>query len=93
MIGPKVEKEGFTGVRYHAINKLDSSGGGSEWFFEERESSLTPTNMLLVRIMVGKVTDKNRLVDILRKTPIRQGQPGWNCRMGQGGPRNARGRY
>ncbi|EAW22827.1 uncharacterized protein NFIA_015200 [Aspergillus fischeri NRRL 181] len=35
--------------------------------------------MLLVRIMVGKVADGNRLVEILRNTPIRQGQPGWNC--------------
>jgi hypothetical protein len=50
-----------------------------EWFFEEREIPLAPTSMLLVRIMVGKVADGNRLVDILRKTPIRQGQPGWNC--------------
>ncbi|KAJ5780060.1 hypothetical protein N7457_005220 [Penicillium paradoxum] len=29
--------------------------------------------------MVGKVADGNRLVKILRNTPIRQGQPGWNC--------------
>ncbi|KAK1139580.1 hypothetical protein N8T08_000653 [Aspergillus melleus] len=36
---------------------------GSEWFFEERECSLAPTSMSLVRIMVGKVVDGNRLVD------------------------------
>jgi hypothetical protein len=35
--------------------------------------------MLLVRIMVGKVADGHRLVEILRGTPIRGGQPGWNC--------------
>lgn len=35
--------------------------------------------MLLVRIMIGKVEDKNRLTAILRNTPIKQGQPGWNC--------------
>ncbi|KAJ5200318.1 hypothetical protein N7491_008881 [Penicillium cf. griseofulvum] len=35
--------------------------------------------MLLVRITVGKVEDGNRLVEILRNTPIRQGQLGWNC--------------
>ena len=52
---------------------------GSEWFLEERECPLAPTSMLLVRIMVGKVVDGNRLVEILRNTPIRQGQPGWNC--------------
>lgn len=54
-------------------------GGGSEWFFEERECPLVPTSMLLVRVIVGKVADGNRLVEILRNTPIRQGRPGWNC--------------
>lgn len=54
-------------------------GGSSKWTFEERECSLAPTSMLLVRITVGKVADGNRLVEILRNTPIRQGQPGWNC--------------
>lgn len=60
------------GVRYHAKERLEL-GGGSKWLFEERECPLAPTSMLLVRIMVGKV------VEILRTTPIRQGQPGWNC--------------
>lgn len=76
-MGPKVELDNAMGVRYHAKEKFSS--GVSEWFFEERECSLTPTSMLLVRIMVGKVADGNRLVSILRSTPIRQGQPGWNC--------------
>ena len=35
--------------------------------------------MLLVRIMIGKIVDKECLLSILRNTPIRQGQPGWNC--------------
>lgn len=54
-------------------------GGGSKWSFEERECPLAPTSMLLVRIIVGKVADGKRLVKTLRNTPIRQGQPGWNC--------------
>jgi hypothetical protein len=77
-VGPKLEAADAMGVRYHAKEKLGLAGG-SEWFFEERECSLIPTSMLLVRIMVGKVADGNRLVEILRNTPIRQGQPGWNC--------------
>ena len=35
--------------------------------------------MLLVRVMVGKVVDNQRLESILRTTPIRQGEVGWNC--------------
>lgn len=66
------------GVRYHAKER-PKLGGGSEWFFEERESPLAPTSMLLVRVVIGKIENGNRLVEILRNTPIRQGQPGWNC--------------
>ena len=53
--------------------------GDSEWDFEERECPLTPTNMLLVRVVVGKIIDGNRLAEILRNTPVREDQPGWNC--------------
>ncbi|KAH3404497.1 hypothetical protein KXV40_003104 [Aspergillus fumigatus] len=53
IVGPKVEAEDGIGVRYHAKER-PKLGGGSEWFFEERECPLAPTSMLLVRIMVGK---------------------------------------
>ena len=69
-MGPKFEPEYGTGVRYHAKERMEA-GGGSQWFFEERECRLAPTNMLLIRIMVGKVADGSRLVEILRNTPIR----------------------
>ncbi|KAL2846398.1 hypothetical protein BJY01DRAFT_263348 [Aspergillus pseudoustus] len=68
IVGPKNESPGKNG-----------SGGGSEWFFKERECPLTPTSMLLVRVKVGKVGDRNRLVNILQTTPIRQEQVGRNC--------------
>ncbi|KAK7714856.1 hypothetical protein SLS57_006927 [Botryosphaeria dothidea] len=35
--------------------------------------------MLLVRVMIGKIEKKDRLLDIMRRTPIRQDRPGWNC--------------
>ncbi|RAK96309.1 uncharacterized protein BO80DRAFT_229635 [Aspergillus ibericus CBS 121593] len=78
IVGPKIETEGKRGVRYHAKEK-PKAGGGSTWLFEEFECQLTATSMLLVRVMVGKVEDGNRLVQILRTTPIRQDQVGWNC--------------
>ncbi|KAF4222482.1 hypothetical protein CNMCM6457_001372 [Aspergillus fumigatiaffinis] len=53
IVGPKVKAEDGMGVRYHAKER-PRLGGGSEWFFEERECPLAPTSMLLVRIMVGK---------------------------------------
>lgn len=78
MLGPKAEVEGGRGIRYHAKDK-PKQGGGSEWSFEELDCPLYPTNMLLVRIMIGKVKERSRLAVILRNTPIRQDQPGWNC--------------
>lgn len=59
-VGPKVEEEGGIGVRYHAKER-PKLGEGSERRFEERESPLAPTSMLLVRVMVGKVADGNQL--------------------------------
>lgn len=66
------------GFRYHTREKLKAPGV-VEWVFEERECPLLATSMLLVRVIIGKVEDGNRLVEILRSTPIRQGQAGWNC--------------
>jgi hypothetical protein len=77
IIGLKVKAEDGIGVYYHAKER-SKLGGGSEWFFEERKCPLAPTSMLLVRIIVRKVADRNHLVKILRDTPIRQGQLGWN---------------
>lgn len=65
-------------MRYHAKER-PKLGGGSEWYFEERDWSLAPTNMLLVRILVAKVVDNSQLTSILRSTPVRQGEQGWNC--------------
>lgn len=78
IVGPKVETDHSQGVRYHAKDQA-KFGGGSEWYYEERQCRLRPTTMQLVRIMVGKVTNGNRLAEILRNTPIQQDQPGWNC--------------
>lgn len=77
-MGPKIETEGKMGVRYHAKERLKAPGV-VEWEFEERESLLLATSMLLVRVIIGKVEDGSRLVEILRSIPIRQGQAGWNC--------------
>ncbi|KAL5041454.1 hypothetical protein BDW71DRAFT_201368 [Aspergillus fruticulosus] len=67
IVGPKDEAQGKSGVCYHAreIQRVD---GGSVWFFKECEC-LTPTTMLRVRVMVSKVADRNRLVQILRTIP------------------------
>jgi hypothetical protein len=77
IIGPKVEADNI-GFRYHAKEK-PSPGGGSTWEFEETECNLKATQMLLIRVLIGKVANGPRTVEILRNTPIRQGEPGWNC--------------
>lgn len=77
MVGPKIELKNGVGMRYHA--KEMATTVGSEWYFEEIQYRLAPTSMLLVRIVVGKVANGNRLIEILRNTPIRQGHPQWNC--------------
>lgn len=78
IVGPKIEDDSKTGVEYHAKERI-SAEGKIEWAFHENECPLKPANMLLVRILIGKVKDRNRLARILNQTPIRQGQAGWNC--------------
>lgn len=47
--------------------------------FEERKISILATQMLLIRVMIGKIEKTDRLEEILRQVPIKQGEPGWNC--------------
>ncbi|KAG9241590.1 hypothetical protein BJ878DRAFT_220797 [Calycina marina] len=77
IVGPKVEmdKSGamVEGTRYHAKERFQG------WVFDEQTINLQPTNALLVRVMIGKIERKDHAVDIIRKTPIKPGEPGWNC--------------
>jgi len=65
-------------MRYHAKERI-TGPETSEWFFEEIKTTLLATSMLLVRVLIAKVENKDRLISILRNTPIRQGVVGWNC--------------
>jgi hypothetical protein len=47
--------------------------------FEEKEISLNATQMLLVRICVGKIEKADPAKEILRNVPVRGGATGWNC--------------
>ncbi|KAH0839356.1 hypothetical protein J3R83DRAFT_39 [Lanmaoa asiatica] len=78
LVGPKIETGDAIGVRYDARERITQSGH-SEYFFAEAEVHLKAIQMLLVRVTIAKVKNRDRLADILRKVPIRQGTPGWNC--------------
>jgi hypothetical protein len=51
----------------------------SQWEFEEQDISMAANSMILVRVIVGKIKDLDRLVSILKSTATKGGQPGWNC--------------
>lgn len=53
--------------------------GNSEWEFEEVSTTMLPSRMIMVRILVAKIESRDRLAQLLRHIPIRQGQQGWNC--------------
>jgi hypothetical protein len=78
LVGPKTESEGDRGTRYHAKERLVAEGQMT-WIFEEVFVSLQTNNILLVRIMIGKIGKAEHLVDTLRKIPIKQSEPNWNC--------------
>jgi len=77
-VGPKDEENNDQGKRYHAKEQLGANGR-SEWRFEERDIFMALTNMLLVRILIAKVTNMDRLINIVRSIPVQQGVAGWNC--------------
>lgn len=52
---------------------------GSTWVYEHRDITMNPTAMILVRVVVGKITDMNQLVTILESVPVRGNVLGWNC--------------
>ncbi|MCJ1471963.1 hypothetical protein MMC13_000606 [Lambiella insularis] len=77
MTGLKEETEGATGIQYHTKNDIVESG--QLWVYQQCEVPLTVTNMLLVKVVVGKVKSMHRLQEILRARPIVQDDPAWNC--------------
>ena len=64
-------------MRYHAKETLGSNG--FQWEFEKRETTLQSTNMLLVRVMIGKIQNRQQLDSTLSSVPVKAGTPGWNC--------------
>lgn len=78
LIGPKGESDASRGYRMHAKD-TSFKPGGSEWVFEEIESSMQATRQILARVVIAKVADRERLFQILRSVPVIQANPAWNC--------------
>ncbi|KAJ6445290.1 hypothetical protein O9K51_00049 [Purpureocillium lavendulum] len=84
IVGPKSESApNSQGTRFHAKEALLYVGEPPTlqwtWAYEERPISLHPTQMLLVRVIVGKVRDRERLCAAFRRNPLQPDVPGWNC--------------
>ncbi|KAH6960333.1 hypothetical protein HG530_008171 [Fusarium avenaceum] len=77
LIGPK--NEGGTevpGMRYHVKNHPIQS-----WVYEEISlSNVRSTNSLLARIVIAKIEDEKRLIEIIRNTSVVTNDPNWRCR-------------
>ena len=51
------------------------------WEYEEVPlANVQSTNSLLARIVVAKIEDEPRLIQILQTTPVVQNDPTWRCR-------------
>ncbi|VTT59204.1 unnamed protein product [Fusarium fujikuroi] len=51
------------------------------WIYEEIDlPNVRNTNSLLARIIIAKVEDEKRLVEIIRSAPVIQNDPNWRCR-------------
>lgn len=79
---PKKENENphlEEGTKFHAKEFPKSAAPGFEFAYEGRPVLTMPVDMMLVRVMLAKAEDKNRLAMLLRQVPIGQReQGGWN---------------
>lgn len=78
IVGPKTENLNSRGKRFHVKN-ADFNLAPLQWKFEEVGIPLIATAMLIVRVLVGKVENMERLQDTLRLVPVLQNDPAWNC--------------
>jgi hypothetical protein len=53
------DREGVS-MRYHAKERI-TGPNASAWLFEERETTLSATSMLLVQVMIAKAEDKKSI--------------------------------
>ncbi|KAI1125835.1 hypothetical protein F5Y10DRAFT_267721 [Nemania abortiva] len=81
IVGPKIEPErGGWGIRFHVVDSnMVLSQQPPDWVYNEGTITLEPTPTLLVRVVVGKVKNIDRLQSILRQVPVRSEVPGWDC--------------
>ncbi|KAL5327334.1 hypothetical protein ACEPPN_005030 [Leptodophora sp. 'Broadleaf-Isolate-01'] len=77
LIGPKTEKGvNVPGVRFHVKNTPTNG-----WVYEEKSvGDVRSTNTLLARIIIAKVEDEKRLINLLQNLPIVNGDPNWRYR-------------
>ena len=71
------------GRRCHVKNQLTPSPNGprSLWKYEELElQNVQSTSTLLARVVIGKIVNKERLLQTLRNVPVVQNDSGWRCR-------------
>ena len=64
------------GTRYHVKNHPITG-----WVYEEVPlNNVQSTVNLLARILIAKIENEDRLVEILRSIPVVQNDPSWRCR-------------
>ena len=74
VIGPKNAE--ISGMRHRFKNHPVHN-----WVYEEIPlANVRSTNNLLARIVIAKIQDETRLVEIIRNTPVIHNDPDWRCR-------------
>jgi hypothetical protein len=65
-------------MRYHVAQKL-LPGNRLIWYYQKRSITLLATEQILVRILIGKIADLDRMADVVKSVPIKAGDRSWNC--------------
>ncbi|KAI9751895.1 MAG: hypothetical protein M4579_005852 [Chaenotheca gracillima] len=84
--GPKTELEtdDSFGLRFHVKQIVDPKGpspNSTLWQYEQMDMKAFATRMILIRVLIAKVLDYEKLEEIIRNAPVVQDDPSWTCRI------------
>ena len=71
LIGQKTKTEGGIGTQYHVKERLTQTKE-TKWYYKERDISFTLTSILLIYVIIGKIKNRDWLINMLHNNPIRQ---------------------
>ncbi|KAM7197509.1 hypothetical protein V8F20_006654 [Naviculisporaceae sp. PSN 640] len=73
------DSENTGGAASSAVPSTATTATVTNWAFEARKIHMAPTAMILVRVVIAKIEDYDRLLEILASVPMRPEDDDFSC--------------